>query len=216
MKQLKGGHFLKTMRLLRAVLLSAFVCFCLGACSSLFGVQALDEKLYQIPELKLSADATYKRQNGIRVSVRPAISSQLINSQKILFTSDGVEQGFYQFASWAEPPPKRVTSLLLQALEDSHIFDAVLFASTSAAADYQIVTELVECVHDIKESPGVARVRIRVEMINLSSRELAGQKTFSKEVPVQSYDARGAVDAMTAAMHELVKEILDWSSSLSL
>lgn len=204
------------MKFLQAIFLSAFIPLCFGGCSSLFGVQALDGKLYQIPELRLSSDVAYKRQSGIRVSVRPAISSQLLNSQKILFTSDGVEQGFYQFASWAEPPPKRVTSLLLQALEDSHIFDAVLFASTSAAADYQIVTELVECVHDIKESPGVARVRIRVEMINISSRELAGQRTFNKEVPVQSYDARGAVDAMTAAMHELVKEILEWSSSLSL
>ena len=198
------------------ILLAAYVMLTFGGCSMLFGVEAWDEKLYQIPEVRLSSDGGYKHQSGIRLTVRPTISSQLINSQRILFTSDGIERGFFQFANWAEPPPKRITSLLVQALGESKIFDSVSLASTSAAADYQLVTELLECIHDTSSSPGNAKVRIRVEMINLSSRELVGQRTFSKEVEVESYDARGTVEAISKAIHGIIEEILQWSSALSL
>jgi len=166
--------------------------------------------------MRIGSDQQYTHHSGVRLALRPMVASQLNNSQRILFSSDGVEQGYYQFANWAEPPPKRITAILLDAFEASKIFDSVSFAWNSATADYVLVSELVECLHDTSTEPGKAKVRIRAELVRLSTRELIAQRSFSAEVPVASYDARGSVEAITSAVHTIGFQMLDWTSDLTL
>ncbi len=184
----------------------------LSACS--LSVDAFSVKFYQLPDVAVQSLPPNMHHSGVMLAVREARANPLINSHKILFSSDGVEQGFYQYASWAESPPKRFTALLISALEHSGAFDSVTHIANSTLNTYQLNTEILELYHDTADRPGMAKIKVRIEVVETVTRRLAAQQVFASEKKLDSYDARGAVDAMGAAVNEVIGEIVQWSGSL--
>ena len=177
-------------------------------------VDAFSVKFYQLPDVSVAEQPASAHQSGVLLAVRDARANPLINSHKILFSSDGVEQGFYQYASWAEPPPKRFTALLISALESSALFDSVTHIANSTLNTFQLNTEILELYHDTMSQPGVTKVKVRIELVETVSRRLAAQKVFSVEKKLDSFDARGAVDATGAAVQQVINDIVLWCASL--
>lgn len=184
----------------------------LTSCSSLLGVTAEEHHWYQIPAMAAFTPVEASNLSSKRLLVKDARADSFVNTHKIIFSADGVEQGSYQFASWVEPPPSRFTQLLVQGLGESKIFTSVSPLSSSTLADLQLNTGILECYHDTSSAPGQAKIRIVVELVNMKNWSLVEQTTFERAVPVAAYDSRGAVDALAKAVHLLVGDIISWLS----
>jgi len=184
----------------------------LVSCS--LSVDAFSIKFYQLPDVTVEPLPASAHRAGVLLAVRETRANALINSHKILFSSDGVEQGAYQYASWGEPPPKRFTTLLISALESSGLFDSVTHIANSTLNNFQLSSEILELYHDTSNKPGTVKLKVRVELMETLSRRLAAQNVFAVEKKLDSYDARGAVDATAAAVGEAINEIVQWCASL--
>lgn len=191
---------------MRALIL--LVLLSLSACSLVGGFQAVDEHLYRIPAV--SVEPVAARREGVQLVVKDMQSDVFLNSQKIIFSADGIEQGFYQYANWAEPPPKRFTTLLLMALDQAALFQSATSISAGAIGNYQLNTVMLECFHDTSSKPGKARIKVRAELVEALSRKLVAQRLFETDVELKSYDARGAVDGISEAMQKMIREIVGW------
>ncbi len=190
-------------------LLILLAAVCAGGCSLVGGIEAVDEHIYRIPAGS-PVEVAGERRKGVQLVVKDTHADVFVNSQKIIFSSDGIEQGYYQFASWAESPPKRFSTLLVLALEQSGLFDSVTSIGAGALGNYQLNTSMLECYHDTSTKPGAARVRIRAELVEAVSRKFVEQSLFESRVELKSYDARGAVDAITEALQKAIGDIVRW------
>lgn len=142
--------------------------------------------------------------------IRDATSPGFLNTRKIAFSGSKYSIGSYQYASWIEPPPKRLTTLLAAKLEDMRLFQFVVRQTSGARADFQINMELHEFYHDITTKPGKVHIGLRVELIDLKRRKVIASSNFTRIVGVEKYHVRGAVDAFNRAVNELLVDLVTW------
>lgn len=124
-------------------------------------------------------------------------------------------RAYYQFARWSERSGKRFTDLLLARLEQEKVFSAVALTSSNVRGDWLLITEIIEHYHEAGQAPGVVKMELRAEVVDLKTRSLLSRKTFSQSVTAGSYDAAGAHKAFNQAATQTLNEMLDWLKDLS-
>lgn len=193
---------------IRRSLISAVIF--LTGCSLPVSFDATEHHWYRIPDLtevQVVESSPYAEK---RLVVGDAQASSFVASHKILFSDDGTEQGFYQFASWTETPAVRVTAIVLDALERAKMFRSVSHISLAPAADYQLGIVVHKFFHDLSSRPGVARVDLTFELLDLRTRDIVASRRIRRNEPLEKFDSRGAVDALGRATHGAVREMLEW------
>jgi cholesterol transport system auxiliary component len=121
----------------------------------------------------------------------------------------------YEFAQWAEQPGTRLTWLLRQRLETAGVFDVIAPLASGVVGDYQLNTRLIDFYHDASTSPGTAFLLVEADLIQRSKGELVARQTFVTQIPVASFNAAGAAEAMDRASTKVIDEITVWLAKVS-
>lgn len=120
----------------------------------------------------------------------------------------------YQFARWSEPPPRRLHQLLKNRLDGAGLFAATASLGSGVVGDWQLNTRLLECHHDARQPPGVARLSLEAELVRRDRGQLVARRILSVESPVDEYRASGAAAALSAATGQVLGQLTDWLASL--
>ncbi|MFN8390059.1 MAG: ABC-type transport auxiliary lipoprotein family protein [Bdellovibrionota bacterium] len=179
----------------------------LSGCSFFFQVDATKESFYQIPDVSLPQAANHC---WARLSVKDARAGGFIQTRKIVFSSDPIEQGYYQFASWTEPPTKRFTTVLISALDGTRYYPSVLHITSASDGDLQLNTEILSFYHNTSKNPGTFESKMRFELLDMRSRAPAEGVTIVKTIPVESFDSEGAVKAASEAVQQTIVDLNQW------
>jgi len=147
---------------------------------------------------------------GEKILIRDTTTSALIKSQRILVSDEPLRRASYQYAFWGETPPQAFQNLLQQELEQANLFSSVAKEAAGALAPLQLNTEILDFYHNAAKSPGAVEVKVRVELLDLKTREIIAARVFSSQSPVSSYDAVGAVDAFSIGVSQVLTEIIAW------
>lgn len=137
------------------------------------------------------------------------------DSDGMAFSKEPGTRGYYKFARWTERPGKRFTDLLITRLEQEKLFAAVAQTGTNVHGDWLLTTDIVELYHDAVKQPGMVKMVLRAEVVDLKSRMLVSRKIFTQTVPAPSYDAGGAYQAFNQAATATLNELADWLKTLS-
>ncbi len=121
----------------------------------------------------------------------------------------------YEFAQWAELPGKRLTWLLRQRLETAGVFATVASMASGVVGDYQLNTRLIDFYHDAAVQPGSAFLLVEAELVRRSRGELVAREVFLAQVPVATYNAAGAANAMDRAATEVIDKITVWLAKVT-
>lgn len=119
-------------------------------------------------------------------------------------------RGQYQYAHWSEPVPRRLAWMLRQRLESAAVFAAVAPLGSGVYGDFQLNTRLVDFYHDASQPPGVALMLLEAELVRRADAGLMARRIFVAQVPLQSYDAAGAADALGQAANQVMDELGAW------
>jgi cholesterol transport system auxiliary component len=141
--------------------------------------------------------------------VQPTSASSFYDSTDIVYSRAPGTRAYYQYASWTEPPNRRIGALLLERLAASGAFERVAPAGDASGA-LLLRTHLEELYHDAASPPGNARVVLRAELIDPARRTVVAQRTFTRVVPAATYDAPGAVQAMRTAVGAILDDVAAW------
>ncbi|KAB2320104.1 hypothetical protein F8A86_08875 [Betaproteobacteria bacterium SCN1] len=139
-------------------------------------------------------------------------ASAFYDADALVFSRTPGTRGQYQFARWTERPGKRFANLLRNRLDGQGAW-RVVGAGGYVRGDWMLDTELVEFYHDATQSPGVFRLVLRAELIDLGQRSLIGRKVFARDVPLASFDAAGAAQAANRATAAVLDELDAWLAS---
>lgn len=147
--------------------------------------------------------------------LREMDASSFYQARGLAYSREPGTRAHYQFAQWAELPARRLTWLLRQRLEESGIFATVAPLGGGVIGDYQLNTRLVDFYHDASTRPGSVRLLLDAELVNRAQGRLLARQAFLVQLPVSSYDANGAAEAMGRAANQMVDEIAVWLAQAS-
>jgi ABC-type uncharacterized transport system auxiliary subunit len=193
------------------LLMMLIACAVLGGCGPLFGGARADKEFFVLNDDGYTPKALSSL-DPLVLLVRDTKANRFVNSHKIIFAEAPEKRGYYQFAQWVEPPTDRVTLLIVERFERVGVFRSVSRIASSTLGDFQLNTEILEFYHDISRTPGFVRITLSAELVNLVDRKEVVQKKFTCDVPVEVYNAEGAVRAFTIGTNRLLNELVSWTA----
>jgi cholesterol transport system auxiliary component len=182
-------------------------CAAVCGCASLFGSDASPTFfVWQDPGKSAPAAQVLPR----TLLVVPTVTATFYDTQGIVFARAAGTRAYYQLAAWTDRPGKRFDVLLLERLLARNAFAGIAPTTSGTRGDLVLSATILDIYHDNSRQPGVARLRIAVELADRGGRVLLARRTFEQEEPLATESATAAVQAFDVAVARMLDELLPW------
>jgi cholesterol transport system auxiliary component len=191
----------------------------LAACSVIDTHPGGNPAYYQIQDLRPRGSPP--RADGSGVLLLGGVSAAALHdSDRLVYTRDGLAYAYYQFAHWSERPGKRLAVLAEQRLAASGRYAAVLPSVAGVRGDWMLQLRLDDLTHEDRrlapQSPeGRVTVRLSATLVDWRQRGLLARQSFESVQPVTSADARGAAQAASLATTAVLDALEAWLSEVT-
>jgi cholesterol transport system auxiliary component len=142
--------------------------------------------------------------------VAPVAAAPFYDGHEIAFSTVEGMRGHYQFSRWTEPPAESVYSALVNGLTRAQGFRTVAMATPGLKADWLLSVRLAELYHDARRPPGIERLVLKVELVDVSAHAVVARRTFVACATAPTHDAEGAVAGARTALATVVGELVGW------
>lgn len=123
---------------------------------------------------------------------------------------------YYRFSSWSERPAEQVGRLFVRRLAGSGVFRDVSPISGAVQGSWLVELQLEEMLHDDAVPPGVARISMRMRIVDRPSRRTIDTRSFREEEPLKTESAEGAAQAFEVAVTRLLDASVQWVAETAL
>ena len=185
----------------------------LTGCGPLISNKGPAQKFYVL-DSKPQCDTVPVRKK-VKVLINSTDGSTFLSNQRIIFGPDSITRSSYQFAFWTEPPTARISRLIEESLRCSSLAAEVSTAPGLIDPDLTLSTRLEEFYHDATSQPGQGVVSLRAELYNERNRAIVATTVFHATAPAPTFDAVGAVTALSRATEDVLLQLMQWLSSRS-
>jgi len=186
---------------------------------ALTGCLSLSHDTHQIQTFFLSLD---RSAGGAAISeVRPKAGTLVVNvpvaqpgfdTPRMAYTQRPYEVSYYATHQWADSPARMMTPVLIQALEQTGYWRAIVPMPTSVRGDHRVEIDQLELVQDFLQKPSRIHLTLRVQLIKLPEHLVLGTRLFDVVEVSFTDDAYGGAVAANRAADKLVREIAGWLS----
>lgn len=148
-----------------------------------------------------------------QLSVQAFTTSAALNTSRIVYQPSENEIKYYAGARWADQTPAMIRRLMVETLERSGAFAAVLGEGAPAQADYMLSGE----IRRFAATPAAGDEK-RVEIVLLTrltekgSGRIVGTKLFSGTVTSPDGGMDNVVGAYNAALGKVLSELSAWTA----
>ena len=198
----------------RAVGLGALVLAAAGLAGCASGgplaQDSLQTHVLSVPAAPRSAPAS----SGPVLLVSPPAARAGLDSRRIAYIQRPFELSYFARSEWADTPARMLQPLLVQSLEGSGAFQAVVAGPSPAVADLRLETEVLALQQEFLSTPSVARVALRAQVVDPASRRVVATDTFEAVEPADSADPYGGVVAPNRALGRVLADLTAFASRL--
>lgn len=121
----------------------------------------------------------------------------------------------YRDARWVGTPAEMLESRLLQQLQRSHVWKAVLSRQSSGAAQYVLQVQLTNFVVNFSAAQaGKALVAGTATLVKAHDYQVIAQQQFTDSVALSTASAAGGASAMAKASNDFVNAVTDWAAGV--
>lgn len=191
-----------------AVSLSFFMVLLLGGCSPLQPVKSASLRSYAL-EAQFAAAATASGNLTLLVNTPGARSG--FDSARMIYLKKPHEIDYFSENQWVDNPARMLAPLLVQALESTAQYRAVVTSRSAVTADLRLDTELVRLQQEFLALPSQVRLTLRVQLIDMRSKAVLATREFDVTEPAPSDDPYGGVLAANRAVKTALQQIADFS-----
>ncbi|MDE2117456.1 MAG: membrane integrity-associated transporter subunit PqiC [Betaproteobacteria bacterium] len=120
------------------------------------------------------------------------------------------ELEYFAVNRWADAPPHMMWPLLVQALEQTGGFRAIVQAPGAIPADVRLDVELIRLQQDFGTTPSRVQLTLRAQLSDVRSKRVLGVKQFDEVQNAASDDAYGGVIAANQVMQRVLNHLTDF------
>jgi cholesterol transport system auxiliary component len=116
--------------------------------------------------------------------------------------------GYFATHRWVDTPSRMLAPLLVDALEQTTAFAAVVTPASGIAADVRLDTEVLRLQQDFTTRPSRAEVALRAQLTHLRTRRVMATRLFEEEERAATDDPDGGVLALNAALRRILARLV--------
>jgi len=120
------------------------------------------------------------------------------------------ELNYFAVNRWADTPAHMLDSLLVQALEQTKSFRAVVHLANVVPANVRLDTELIRLQQDFSTKPSKVQLTLRAQLIDVTGKQVLAVKVFDDTENAASDDAYGGVVAANLMLQRVLSQLADF------
>jgi cholesterol transport system auxiliary component len=172
-----------------------------------------------------SAPRTYFLNPQI-ASKNPQISAKRIGASVLLISSPKAQAGFdtarmayllrpyevsyYAFNQWADAPARMLQRILVENLDKTGLWSAVLQSPGAVPAQYRLDTDNLILEQQFFSRPSRVRLALRAQIVDTKNQSILATRYFELFEIAPTDDPYGGVQAANHAVAKLLNEIVAW------
>jgi cholesterol transport system auxiliary component len=129
---------------------------------------------------------------------------------RMIYLKRPYELEHYAVNQWADTPARMFMSLLIQALDRTGMWRAVLPLPASVRGDYRLDSQGLFLRQEFLQQPSRVKVAVRTQLVDVKEARVVGTRTFEAVEHAPSEDAYGGVQAANRAITALLDDIAFW------
>lgn len=196
---------MKPLRTIIQLMVSALTLASLSSCSLLSPVDLSSQSTYLLNTLPQPTSS--KRSHPITLLVMPVESRPIYNTTQMAYSTKPHQIAYFSQNQWGETPSQMWLPLMVQSLQRTHYFRAVVTPPFSAHYDYVLNTQMVQLKQDFTCQPAVVQLTLRVQITRASTNQLIATRQFSVQQPMTQRTPYAGVLAANEAAAAILKEI---------
>jgi len=177
----------------------------LAACAGLPAPQAISQNIYLLDAQATIPAASVKHDLVLAVSTPQARPG--FDTAEMVYVQQPYELNYFVANRWAAAPARLLEPLLLQSLEQSGGFRAVVPTADAIRGDVRLETELVRLQQDFSVRPSRVQVTLRAQLVDVRHKRMLAVKQFDETEVATSDNAYGGVGAANRALQRLLNEL---------
>lgn len=181
-----------------------------AACGSLLPEGGTPPKLYQLTPATDFPPGGARASWQLLVDVPSTVAA--LDSERIALSRSPTTLDYFADAAWTDRAPLLVQALIIQSFENSGGIGAVARESLALRADYVLQPELRRFEADYGAAPvPSAHVRIAVKLVKMPERTIVARQSFDATATAAENRIPAIVDALNAAFHQVMRQMVDWT-----
>jgi cholesterol transport system auxiliary component len=180
----------------------------LSGCTGLPAPQESSENIYVLESLQATKPVRVKRNLVLAIGepqTRPGF-----DTPQMAYVQQPHELNYFVTSRWADTPARMLEPLLVQAMEQTGSFRAVVQVPGAVPADVRLETELIRLQHDFMTRPSRAQLTLRAQLIDVRGQRVLAVKQFDESENAASDNAYGGVTAANRALQRMLDQLADF------
>jgi cholesterol transport system auxiliary component len=154
------------------------------------------------------SDAKRYKAEVIKVSYPQTLKEAI--TERMAFSYSSSDRGYYQNSQWSNNLGKLVQGNIIEVLQESGMFKAVLPYASTAEEDLRLEITIHDFSHHVRKDVSFAVVSIGFSLIDTKTGRLLKSRRFSYREVTPTVNAKGYVVAVNRAMHRLNFDLIHW------
>lgn len=114
---------------------------------------------------------------------------------------------YYAKNVWLSPPADMLQPLIIQSLQNTRHYHAVIEPGIDGRYDYVLNTQIQELLQDYSFSPCLLRLTVKAEIIRMANYKIIATKQFVIKIPIAQASPYGGVIAANQATAEMLRQL---------
>ena len=153
-------------------------------------------------------DVPVKRAHPITLLVLQPVTDPVYDTTQMAYSLRPYQIAYYENNRWAETPGEMLQPLMMQTLQNTHYFHAVLTSPVSVGRfQYALSTQILQLKQDYTQRPALLRFTVRAELTRIATSQVVATKEFVITRPMHQYSPYGGVYAANRATSEFLEEL---------
>jgi len=191
----------RTFQVLTSVLL-------LAGCTGFSAQQVASQTIYVLEAQLATKPAQVKHNIVLAVSVPQARPG--FDTPQMAYVRQPHELNYFVTSRWADTPARMLEPLLVQAMEQTGSFRAVVQSPGVVPADVRLDTELIRLQHDFATRPSRVQLTLRAQLIDVRGERVLAVKQFDESENAASDNAYGGVTAANRVLQRMLDQLADF------
>lgn len=178
----------------------------LAGCSALQPVQQEPVSSFAL-EARFERGAALLSPDAPNLLVSPARAWPGFDSPRMAYVRTPHELEYFARNQWIDSPARMLTPLLIQAVEASGAFGAVVTPRSGVLARLRLESEIVRLQQEFMGMPSRVRFTLRVQLIDVAAKRVLATREFDVTENASSEDPYGGVVASNRAVSRVLDEV---------
>lgn len=131
----------------------------------------------------------------------------VFDTTRMAYTTKLYKVGYFSQNQWAETPAQMLLPLMVQTLQNTHAYRAILTPPYAGRYDYVLNTQIIQLQQNYTRKPALLQFSLRANIISMASNQVIASKQFSVNLPIKTVTPYNGVLVANKAVSQVMAQL---------